>query len=183
MITLVRIPFRCDLGRGFPQPFFLRIRGADVECDEQNPSDAAPGLHEITPSSGREITQPSNSLFEGLGASNILLGNFGSTEGKPEDVVEVRRNVHIKAPRKIPRLHDPVVVQSQSLSMLKVADKLGYLRLEVVSHRQPVRRRRPDDGNNIQCLSVKGSSSTWSNWVCISCHLDGNMDTNDRLFG
>ena len=48
-------------------------------------------------------------------------------------------------------LDDPVVVQAQSLPPLKVAHELGDLGLEVVRHRQPVRRRRPDDvGKDLQ---------------------------------
>ena len=60
--------------------------------------------------------------------------------------MEVRRDVHVEAPRQVPGLDDPVVVQPKSLPLLKVAHELGDLRLEVVRHRQPVRRRRPDVG-------------------------------------
>ena len=65
-------------------------------------------------------------------------------------MVEVRRDVHVEAPRQVPGLDDPVVVQPKSLPLLKVAHELGDLRLEVVGHRQPVRRRRPDVGKYLQ---------------------------------
>ena len=58
--------------------------------------------------------------------------------------MEVRRDVHVEPARQVPRLDDPVVVQPQPLALLEVADELRDLRLEVVRHRQPGGRRRPD---------------------------------------
>ena len=42
----------------------------------------------------------------------LLLSNFGSAGGQSEDVVKVTRDVGVKGSRQVPRLADPVVVQS-----------------------------------------------------------------------
>ena len=83
-------------------------------------------------------------------SSDLLLRDLWPAEWEPEDVVEVGGDVHVEAARQVPGLDDPVVVQPKSLPLLKVAHELGDLRLEVVGHRQPVRRRRPDVGKYLQ---------------------------------
>ena len=38
--------------------------------------------------------------------------NLGAAEGQPKNLVQVSRDVHVQTPGKIPRLHDPMVVQT-----------------------------------------------------------------------
>ena len=105
----------------------------------------------------------------------LLLSNFGSAGGQSEDVVKVTWDVGVQGPRQVPRLADPVVVQSPKkkkwtlikktnsaitlasnslfLSVLEVGDKLRELGLHVERGGKPPRLR--DESSLLLGLSFR----------------------------